>query len=65
VASDQEYATDKNELPYVPDLHISNTIRRKRGTEFWLYHPCPKGIDPDDWEAQRQAKWGRIFNKGN
>jgi len=63
VASDQEYATEYNELPYVPDLHISNTIRRKRGTEFWLYRPPPQGVSLDDWEAKRQAKWDRIFGK--
>lgn len=65
----QEYATEKNELPYVPDLHIGGTIVRspKKGrgarTDFWLTRPCPKGIDPDDWETQEQKRWDRIFRR--
>lgn len=45
------------------DLHIGGTIPKKRGLEFWLSFPCPKGVSLDDWEGIQQAKWDRIFGK--
>jgi len=62
-----EWATEDNELPYTPDSHIGGTITRNRNgktlTEFWLSRPRPEGVSIDDWEAQEQAKWDRIFGK--
>jgi len=62
-----EWATSDNELPYVPHLHVGRTVTKTRNgrtfTEFWLTRPRPKDIDFDDWEAQEQARWDRIFPK--
>jgi hypothetical protein len=66
---EQVYATEANELPYTPDLHIQGTIvrspRKGRGRriDFWMSRPCPKGVEPDDWELQQQQKWDRIWGK--
>lgn len=34
-----EYATSENELPYVPDLHITGTVKREKSLTFWLSNP--------------------------
>jgi len=61
------WATPENDSPYTPDLHIGGTITKNRNgktlTEFWLSRPRPKGVSYDDWEAQEQARWDRIFPK--
>lgn len=59
----QEWATEDNELPYVPDLHVGGTVQRPNGITFWLTRPRSKGISVDEWETQEQAKWDRIFGK--
>lgn len=61
--AEQEFATPENELPYTPDLHISGTVKRPGGLTFWLSRPRPVGVSVDDWEAQEQAKWDKIFGK--
>jgi len=62
-----EWATEDNELPYTPAPHIGGTITKNRNgktlIEFWLSRPRPKGVSYDDWEAQEQARWDRIFPK--
>jgi hypothetical protein len=59
----QEWATPENELGYTPDLHISGTTKTPNGLTFWLYRPRPVGVSVDEWEAQEQARWNRIFGK--
>jgi len=60
-----EYATEDNDLPYVPDLHIKGTI--SRGTngsrEFWLTRPRPRGVSIEEWDRLEQEKWDRIWGK--
>ena len=37
---DQAYATEANELPYTPDLHVLGTVKRGGGNiTFWMYNP--------------------------
>lgn len=59
----QEWATEDNELPYTPDLHISGTVKKPGSLTFWLTRRRPKDVSPDDWDAQEQARWKRIFGK--
>ena len=60
-----EWATDKNDLPYIPALHMKGTIVKNRDgktlTEFWLSRPRPRGVSIDEWEEICDAKWRRIF----
>ena len=64
-----EWATPENELGYTPDLHVKGTIVKNRNgktfTEFWLSRPRPKGVSIDEWEAQEQERWDRIFGKNS
>ena len=46
-----------------PNLHVSGTIPRKKGLEFWMSQPRPEGVSIDEWEDIQQAKWARIFKK--
>lgn len=58
------YATPENDMPYVPDLHVSRTIPRGGGKlEFWLSRPRPKGYSVDEWDRLEQTRWNRIFGK--
>lgn len=34
-----EWATTENELPYVPDLHVSGTVKRPDSITFWRFNP--------------------------
>jgi len=59
-----EYATEENDLPYVPDLHVRGTIPRGGGRlEFWLSRPRPKGFSVDEWDRLEQERWDRIWSK--
>jgi len=57
-----EYATLDTIVPEA-NLHISGTIPRKNGLEFWMSIPRPKGVSVDEWEEIQEAKWQRIFGK--
>ncbi len=58
-----EYAT-LDTIEDDADPHIRGTIPRSGGRlEFWLNIPRPKDVSIDDWEAQQQAKWERIFGR--
>ena len=56
------WATPENDTGEA-DLHISGTIPRPKGLEFWLSRPRPKGISIDEWDRLETEKWERIFPK--
>ena len=64
IGNQYAYMDDEWAFPE-PDPHIRGTIERSGGRlEFWLSRPRPRGIDIDEWEEMEQAKWNRIFGKG-
>ena len=57
------YATFDEATGYTEEknLHIGGTIPRGTSLEFWMTAPLPKGVNLDEWEAEQEAKWNRIF----
>ena len=62
-----EWATPENDDSGEPNLHISGTMVKTRNSktfiEFWMSQPRPKNVSIDEWEAQQEAKWERIFGR--
>ena len=48
-----------------PDPHVKGTIERGSKKEFWLSRPCPPNVNPDNWEESEQARWDKIFKRGD
>ncbi len=59
------YATFEEKTGYTEEknIHIGGTIPKGTSIVFWLTRPRPKNVSYDEWEAQEQAKWERIWGK--
>ncbi len=50
-----EWATENNELPYVPDLHISGTVKKEGKLTFWMHSPQYEiGYSKIDWDKEEK-----------